>query len=113
MFGFWIDWIALIVVVVVDLGFCVAVGNKNDNVSMKVVDSDSAQEFAKSIGIDLFETSAKQNTNVTEAFKHLAQLAYLKSKDLLLKEQEERKRRENEKIELNSQQHNQKSGGCC
>ena len=43
-----------------------AVGNKNDSPEKKVVQTDDAQKFAEQIGIQLYETSAKENVNVEE-----------------------------------------------
>jgi len=45
---------------------CVAVGNKDDDSTRKVVLSQDAQKFAAQSGITLFETSAKDNINVEE-----------------------------------------------
>ena len=42
------------------------VGNKNDNPEKKVVDLAEAQKYADQVGIDLFETSAKDNINVED-----------------------------------------------
>ena len=42
------------------------VGNKDDNPDKKVVLTEDAKTFADSIGIKLFETSAKDNKNVEE-----------------------------------------------
>merc|ERR1712100_73312 len=47
------------------------VGNKCDMVSKKTVDYSSAKEFADSHGIQFFETSAKENQNVEQAFLDL------------------------------------------
>merc|ERR1711988_817944 len=44
------------------------VGNKCDMVAKKVVDYSTAKEFADSHGIPFFETSAKDNQNVEQAF---------------------------------------------
>jgi len=44
----------------------VLVGNKNDDPSRKVVLTTDAQRFADQMGIQLFETSAKDNINVEE-----------------------------------------------
>lgn len=41
-------------------------GNKNDCPEKKVVQTDDAQKFADQIGIQLYETSAKENINVEE-----------------------------------------------
>ncbi len=46
----------------------VLVGNKDDDPERKVVDRHDAQRFAEQMGIQLFETSAKENKNVEEVF---------------------------------------------
>ena len=46
--------------------FLSIVGNKNDDPDNKVVLTEDAQQFADQMGIDLFETSAKENINVEE-----------------------------------------------
>jgi Ras-related protein Rab-35 len=43
-----------------------SVGNKNDSPEKKVVRTEDAQKFADEIGIQLYETSAKENLNVQE-----------------------------------------------
>ena len=45
---------------------CPAVGNKDDCPPKKVVLTEDAQRFAGQIGIELYETSAKENVNVEE-----------------------------------------------
>lgn len=44
-------------------------GNKNDDPNSKVVETTDAQKFAEQMGINLFETSAKENLNVEEVSK--------------------------------------------
>jgi len=44
------------------------VGNKSDLVTKKVVDINTAKEFADGLGIPFLETSAKNATNVEQAF---------------------------------------------
>jgi Ras family. len=46
--------------------FLIPVGNKNDDPQKKVVLTEDAQRFANQMGIQLFETSAKDNINVEE-----------------------------------------------
>lgn len=46
--------------------FYFLVGNKNDDPNSKVVETTDAQKFAEQMGIRLFETSAKENSNVEE-----------------------------------------------
>ncbi|CAO3643933.1 unnamed protein product [Mucor fragilis] len=48
------------------------VGNKSDLVDKKVVDTEQANEFAESLKIPLLETSAKDATNVEQAFLTMA-----------------------------------------
>eukprot|EP00178_Gracilaria_changii_P013081 TRINITY_DN3684_c0_g2_i2.p1 TRINITY_DN3684_c0_g2~~TRINITY_DN3684_c0_g2_i2.p1 ORF type:complete len:211 (+),score=34.54 TRINITY_DN3684_c0_g2_i2:22-633(+) len=48
------------------------VGNKCDLVSQKAVDFNTAKEFADSLGIPFLETSAKNSTNVDDAFLTMA-----------------------------------------
>lgn len=44
----------------------ILVGNKDDDPDRKVVLTQDAQRFADQIGIQLYETSAKENKNVEE-----------------------------------------------
>ena len=48
------------------------VGNKSDLASKKAVMTESAKEFADSLGIAFLETSAKNATNVEKAFMTMA-----------------------------------------
>merc|ERR1711976_1045516 len=48
------------------------VGNKNDLTTKKVVDFNTAKEFADSLDIPFIETSAKNATNVEKAFMTMA-----------------------------------------
>ncbi|KAH3903013.1 probable GTP-binding protein YPT1 [Saccharomycodes ludwigii] len=50
----------------------VIVGNKNDLKDKKVVDFETAKEFADSLNIPILETSALESTNVEEAFFTMA-----------------------------------------
>ncbi|SCZ96320.1 BZ3500_MvSof-1268-A1-R1_Chr8-2g10115 [Microbotryum saponariae] len=48
------------------------VGNKSDLTTKKVVDYSTAKEFADSIAVSMLETSAKNATNVEQAFLTMA-----------------------------------------
>ena len=52
----------------------VLIGNKNDLVDDKEIKTEEGQAFANRNGMQFIETSAKENTNVTEAFECLAKL---------------------------------------
>lgn len=52
----------------------ILVGNKNDDPDRKVVLTEDAQRFADQMGIQLFETSAKENINVEEMFMAVTRL---------------------------------------
>jgi len=48
------------------------VGNKSDLVEKKTVDTGTAKEYAESMGVPFLETSAKNATNVEQAFMTMA-----------------------------------------
>lgn len=51
----------------------IIVGNKSDcSPSERQVTTEEGQELAKKFGIKHMETSAKENTNITELFQRLA-----------------------------------------
>ena len=54
-------------------------GNKCDLEEKREVKKEEAQNFAKKNNMIYFETSAKENINIKEGFKELAELAYEKS----------------------------------
>ncbi|KAH8055492.1 GTPase [Aureococcus anophagefferens] len=51
----------------------ILVGNKCDNSSARKVSADEGRKLADEYGVRFIETSAKQNVNVTEAFRAIAQ----------------------------------------
>jgi len=59
----------------------ILVGNKNDAPDRKVVETHDAQRFAQQMGIQLFETSAKENLNVEEMFLAITKLVLQTKKD--------------------------------
>ena len=52
----------------------ILIGNKNDLVNDREIQSEEGQAFANRNGMEFIETSAKMNTNVTEEFEALAKL---------------------------------------
>lgn len=62
---------------------CLKVGNKNDDPERKVVETEDAYKFAGQMGIQLFETSAKENFNVEEMFNCITELVLRAKKDNL------------------------------
>lgn len=93
-----------------DLVSRVLVGNKNDDPNSKVVLTSDAQRFAEQMGIQLFETSAKDNINVEEMFLAVTKLV-LRSK----REQRERHQQQHEtNIKLGPNRGSKgKSKKCC
>jgi len=59
----------------------ILVGNKNDDPERKVVVTEDARRFADQMGIQLFETSAKDNINVEEMFRAVTKLVLKSKKD--------------------------------
>ena len=58
----------------------ILVGNKNDDGSKKVVSTNEARSLASSYGIELIETSAKDDINVEDVFHKIAK-SMLRMKD--------------------------------
>jgi len=52
------------------------IGNKNDLLNQRVVPYTDAANYAKQIGIQFLETSAKDESNVAEMFTEIAQTIY-------------------------------------
>lgn len=89
----------------------ILVGNKNDDPQRKVVLTEDAQRFANQMGIQLFETSAKDNLNVEEMFLAITE------KVLRHKKQTQRQQIEQEnegRIKINnSRDQKKKKNKCC
>lgn len=62
--------------------YSLTVGNKNDTPERKVVITEDARRFADSMGIPLFETSAKDNINVEEMFLQVTKMVKYHSLDV-------------------------------
>jgi len=53
------------------INFNLLVGNKNDQPENKVVETEDAKRFALQMGVETFETSAKDNINIEEVFRKI------------------------------------------
>ncbi|XP_015769261.1 PREDICTED: ras-related protein Rab-35-like [Acropora digitifera] len=67
----------------------ILVGNKDDDPERKVVERDDAKKFAEQMGIQVFETSAKDNKNVEEVFNTITQMVLRQKKDQIAKANEQ------------------------
>jgi Ras-related protein Rab-1A len=86
------------------------VGNKSDLVNKKVVEYTAAKEFADSLSIPFLETSAKNSTNVEEAFLTMARQIKMR-----IGNQTSNTNQKKEAVNLNktSKVADGKQGGCC
>ncbi|GJQ78157.1 hypothetical protein Trydic_g2489 [Trypoxylus dichotomus] len=87
----------------------VLVGNKNDCPDRKVVLTEDAERFAKTLNIILFETSAKDNINVEEMFLCVTRLV-LKSKCEMMMRQNDT---DNDTVNLRRRQDSRGKKKCC
>ena len=85
-------------------------GNKNDDPNRKVVLTEDAQRFADQMGIQLFETSAKENINVEEMFNSITRMV-LRTK----KEQKDRQNSSDNAIKIHGKgsTHKNRHKKCC
>uniref|UniRef100_A0A3P8SAG4 Ras-related protein Rab-35 n=1 Tax=Amphiprion percula TaxID=161767 RepID=A0A3P8SAG4_AMPPE len=80
----------------------ILVGNKNDDPARKQVETQDAMRFGESVGVRVFETSAKENINVEEmfmAFTHMVLRAKKQSQNRAERERE----REKDTVNMNAQ----------
>lgn len=87
----------------------ILVGNKDDAPERKVVLTEDAQRFADQMGIELFETSAKDNINVEEMFLNVTQ-------QVLKHKMEQRARQQitsPDTLKINNRSKTGKRGKCC
>lgn len=87
----------------------VLVGNKNDQPENKVVETEDAKRFAQQMGVETFETSAKDNINIEEVFTHITKLVLRTKKEQQAKADEAK---QPVGMKLDSKQ-KKKKGGCC
>jgi len=84
------------------------VGNKSDLTTKRQVDSESAKEFAGQVSIPFLETSAKNATNVEDAFMTMA--GEIKKRMASAPTASEGNK---SKIHVSGKTESVKSGGCC
>ncbi|KAI8848704.1 GTP-binding protein ypt1 [Chytridium lagenaria] len=85
------------------------VGNKSDLVAKKVVDYNSAKEFADQLQIPFLETSAKNSSNVEQAFLTMAK----QIKDRMGANTAAAPNKASVKVGQGTAVQQQSSGGCC
>ncbi|KAI8053166.1 GTP-binding protein ypt1 [Gilbertella persicaria] len=85
------------------------VGNKSDLVDKKVVNTEQATEFAESLKIPLLETSAKDATNVEQAFLTMAK----QIKDRMGSTMQQSQAKATVKVGQGASLEPKQSGGCC
>ncbi|EIE77286.1 hypothetical protein G6F46_005865 [Rhizopus delemar] len=85
------------------------VGNKSDLTDKKAVSTEQANEFAESIKISLLETSAKDATNVEQAFLTMAK----QIKDRMGTTMQQTQTKSTVKVGQGASLEPKQSGGCC
>ncbi|KAI8636822.1 GTP-binding protein ypt1 [Parasitella parasitica] len=85
------------------------VGNKSDLVDKKMVDSEEAKDFAEQINISLLETSAKDATNVEQAFLTMAK----QIKDRMGSTMQQSQAKPTVRVGQGASLEPKQSGGCC
>lgn len=89
----------------------ILVGNKNDCPEKKVVETDDATKFAEQMGIQLFETSAKENINVEEMFNSITELVLQQKKENAVRQNAEQNK-QTVKLDKKGSKGGKKAG-CC
>eukprot|EP00118_Oscarella_pearsei_P025005 m.307298 g.307298 ORF g.307298 m.307298 type:complete len:200 (+) comp42123_c0_seq1:83-682(+) len=84
----------------------ILVGNKCEcPPDRRIVDRNDAQKFADQMGIQLFETSAKDNICIEEIFSAIT--------ELVLKQRKENGEKDNSEKTISVKKEPKKKGGCC
>lgn len=77
------DWVTQIKTYSWDNAQVILVGNKSDMESERVVTYDRGKQLADQLGLEFFETSAKENINVKSVFERLVDIICDKMSDSL------------------------------
>lgn len=104
----WFNQTSLLVLLLITHFLLWSVGNKNDDPNRKQVQTIDAKRFADSMGIHLFETSAKQNINVEPMFDCITRML-LRSK----MQQKMREQAGHEGIRLDKKSGKRRKTKCC
>ena len=88
----------------------ILIGNKNDLENERVISKEEGQDFANRYSMQFIETSAKMDTNVSEAFLTLAKLMNEFNSNGKTKE---KKKAENKKLNASFGKDLNKKKGCC
>ncbi|KAI8338873.1 GTP-binding protein ypt1 [Chlamydoabsidia padenii] len=89
----------------------VLIGNKSDLVDKKVVDTEQAKELADILKMPFLETSAKDSTNVEQAFLTMAR--QIKERIGATMQQQQQQSNSTVKIGQGTSVEPTQSGGCC
>ncbi|CAC5388988.1 ras-related protein Rab-35-like [Mytilus californianus] len=87
----------------------ILVGNKDDDPDRKVVLTQDAQRFAEQMGIQLYETSAKENKNVEEMFLAITKLVLQSKKEQMKKQADQ----PSDSIKINGRSKDKRTKKCC
>lgn len=68
------DWVTQIKTYSWDNAQVILVGNKSDMEDERVVSTDRGKQLAEQLGLEFFETSAKENINVKDVFERLVDI---------------------------------------
>ena len=90
----------------------IVIGNKNDLIDKKIINSESSIEKAKSFGIAIMETSALSASNVKEAFYLILKEMY-KSVKSMISDGDKKENVQGNGVQLNTTEKTKKKKKCC
>ncbi len=90
----------------------VLVGNKCDLTSARVISSEQAKAVADTLGMDYFETSAKDNINITRTFDALVDKISEKMAESIEKNPNFQRPKNSRVLSESDGQNNNGSGSC-
>ena len=90
----------------------IVIGNKNDLIDKKIINSESSIEKAKSFGIAIMETSALSASNVKEAFYLILKEMY-KSVKSMINAGDKKENVQGNGVQLNTTEKTKKKKKCC